>query len=135
MEASKHLSKATRLENTMRKLELGDDCETIIENCMLAGTHLVNAALHKAKLSEADIIHSHLMAVDRVKGLIIAPSFAVTQGDLKTAFGALQKIEFVRPEFVRGDGQCDSALASDILRQYDLLKRSCYAVLGLESAR
>lgn len=116
----------------MRKLSLADDCETIIENRMLAGTRLINAALHHAEVSEADIIHSDLLAVDRSKGLAIAPSFNIVQAKLKTAFSALQKIESVRPDFIRRDRGCGS-LASEILSRYELLKQSCFSVvLGLD---
>lgn len=135
MEASKHLSKAQRLENSMRKLSPAEDCETIIENCMLAGTHLINAALHKIKVSEADIIHSDLLAIDRAKGLAIAPGFDIVQAELKTAYSALQKIESVRPDFIRGDGECGSALAEEMLGQYEALKQCCFSLLGLDAAR
>lgn len=135
MEASKHLGKAARLEQTMRKLGPAEDCETIIENCMLAGTHLLNAALHKVNVCEADLIHSDLLAIDRAKGLAIAPRLEIVHAELKTAFSALQKIEAVRPDFIRGDRECSSALATEILGQYELLKRSCFALLGPEAAR
>jgi hypothetical protein len=134
MEPTKHLDKAARLEKTMRKLDHAEDCETIIENCMLAGTHLLNAALHDAKVSEADLIHSDLLAIDRVKGLAIAPRFEIVQPELRAAFSALQKIESVRPEFIRGERQCTAALAAETLDQYELLKRSC-AALGEPGAK
>lgn len=129
MEPSDHLKKAARLEDTMRKLSAADDGETIIENCMLAGTHLVNAALHHARVSEADIIHSDLLAIDRKKGLAIAPGFPVERAELKAAFEALAKIESVRPAYIRGNRDCTAALATEILQAYDRLKTSCFAVL------
>lgn len=129
MEPSDHLKKAARLEDTMRKLSAADDGETIIENCMLAGTHLVNAALHHARVSEADIIHSDLLAIDREKGLAIAPAFPIERAELKVAFQALARIESVRPEYIRGHRDCSAALAAEILQAYDRLKKSCFAVL------
>ena len=128
MDPKKHLDKAARLEKTMRKLDPAEDGETIIENCMLAGTHLLNAALHHVKVSEADLIHSDLLAIDRAKGLAIAPRFEIVRPELRAAFAALQKIESVRPEFIRGERDCTSGLATEILGQYDLLKQSCAAL-------
>jgi hypothetical protein len=129
MESADHLKKAARLEDTMRKLDMAKDGETIIENCMLAGTHLVNAALHHSGASAADIIHSDLLAIDRRKGLAIAPTFVIEHAELKVAFEALGKIEGVRPEYIRGPSDCTAKLAADIMEAYDVLKKSCFVIL------
>lgn len=131
MESTKHVSKAMRIENTLKKLNPLEDCETIIENCMLAGTHLINAALHHLKVSEADILHSDMTRVDRSKLVVIPIQFEIDRNELKTAFSALKKIESVRPEFIRGDREC-SSVAMDTLGQYLLLKENCLTLLGIQ---
>jgi hypothetical protein len=131
VEPTKHVSKAMRIENTMKKLNPLDDCETIIENCMLAGTHLINASLHHLKISETDILHSDMVKVDRSKLVVIPILFQIDSIELKTAFNALRKIEAVRPEFIRGDREC-SSVAMETLGQYLLLKENCLTLLGIQ---
>ncbi|MGD9944649.1 MAG: hypothetical protein AB7L76_23690 [Burkholderiaceae bacterium] len=95
MSPEQHLAKAERILKAMDKLTEAD-FEMVIEASMLAGTHLLNAALHRMKLTEAgdDVMHAeYLSSAIRTKTTLIA-------GPLVEA---LQAIEEMRPFYVRGD--------------------------------
>jgi len=67
-----------------------------IEAAMLAGTHLMNMALHQVGVtsSDADALHAeYLTGAQRVKADLLAPGLV----DL------LYEIEMLRPTYVRGD--------------------------------
>ena len=62
MKIEHHIRKARKFESTIGKLDFHEDYETIIEDYMLAASHLINAALHKlGKLKiEKDVKHNQL---------------------------------------------------------------------------
>ncbi|QGP90995.1 hypothetical protein MGLY_03180 [Neomoorella glycerini] len=94
MRVEDHIAKAKRIEDTMmQKLDLKEDYETVIENCMLAGTHLLNAVLHKLGITEDnfDLLHSDKPKLDRQVDPEVAEIMA-----------AMKYIEDLRPYHVRG---------------------------------
>ncbi len=61
MRIADHVTKARRIEKTMkRKLDRDADYEIFVETCMLAGTHWLNALLHKLAITaeSSDLLHS-----------------------------------------------------------------------------
>jgi len=63
---------------------------------MLAGTHWLNAALHRLGATEtnADVFHTYLLTINEFRRLSVADA-ALMQ--------ALAEIEDLRPPFVRGN--------------------------------
>lgn len=97
-------------------MTLHDDYETIIEICMLAGTHYLNAALHDVKLTTevGDLLHS-----DKPEINFQIPSW------LQPAFVSMKFIEDLRPPFVRGAEPFDVKYAERCLREYRAVKELC----------
>ena len=90
-----HQSKAERIERSMQKL--GDsDYEAMIEATMLAGSHWLNFACHRMKLTAVpnDIMHAeYLNGVQRVEISLQSPEL----------LRAMDEIEAYRAGYVRGD--------------------------------
>lgn len=77
----------------IRKLDRDADYEIFVEACMLAGTHWLNALLHKLSITQegADLLHSD------------KPPLPVTPGaELQPYFAAMKLIEDLRPDYLRG---------------------------------
>jgi hypothetical protein len=89
-----HVTKARRIEKTMkRKLDRDADYEIFVETCMLAGTHWLNALLHKLAITaeSSDLLHSD-------KPPLPGPIAA----ELQPYFAAMKLIEDLRPGYLRG---------------------------------
>lgn len=97
MTPEQHEAVANRIEASMRHCG-PDDYEMLIEGAMLAGTHRINALMHRlqATRAEADVMHSYLLTVNEFDRLTVAHP---------AAMGALRTIEKMRPAYVRGDWQ------------------------------
>lgn len=94
MRITDHVTKARRIEETMnRKLDRDADYEIFIEACMLAGTHWLNALLHKLSITKesSDLLHS-----DK------PPLPAPVSAELQPYFAAMKLIEDLRPGYLRG---------------------------------
>lgn len=90
-----HRAKAESIERSLSRCAVAD-YETVIEGCMLAGTHWFNMALHQAGVlpRDKDAMHSEfLTARQRRKVAVLLP----------TALAALDMIESFRTPYVRGD--------------------------------
>ncbi len=76
-----------------RKLDRDADYEIFVEACMLAGTHWLNALLHKLAITAegADLLHSDKPPL---------PGPVATE--LKPYFAAMKLIEDLRPGYLRG---------------------------------
>lgn len=95
MRTETHRAKAESIERSLGRLSVAD-YEVVIEACMLAGTHWLNIALHRAGLSapERDAMHAEFMsAAERRKANVAMPN----------ALAALDAIEALRTTHVRGD--------------------------------
>jgi hypothetical protein len=94
MRIADHVTKALRIEETMnRKLDRDADYEVFVEACMLAGTHWLNAVLHKLAITSegSDLLHSD------------KPPLPVPPGpELRPYFAAMKFIEDLRPGYLRG---------------------------------
>lgn len=101
MKTSDHVIKAQRIESTMiSKLDPDADYEVYVEACMLAGTHLLNAVLHRYSITDesSDLLHSDKPALS----VSVPP-------DLKPLFAAMRFIEDLRPGYLRGTTVWDPA--------------------------
>ena len=95
MTADEHRTKAAAIERSLARCTTAD-YETVIEACMLAGTHWFNIALHRAGVlpPPRDAMHAEFLSgVERRKARIHVPA----------ALAALDEIEALRTPFVRGD--------------------------------
>lgn len=95
MRIDAHLAKAQSIERSLGRCGMAD-YETVIEACMLAGTHWLNIILHRALLSaqECDAMHVEFMSIaERRKAAVVIPD----------ALRALETIEALRTMHVRGD--------------------------------
>ncbi len=95
MRVDEHRAKANSIERSLSRCT-AHDYETIIEACMLAGTHWFNIALHEARLAppDHDALHAEFLSgADRRKARIL----------IRDALAALDEIEALRTPYVRGD--------------------------------
>jgi hypothetical protein len=95
MRIDAHRAKAQSIERSLGRCSAAD-YETVIEACMLAGTHWLNILLHRTRLSapECDAMHAEFMTVaERRKAAVVIPD----------ALRALDTIEALRTTHVRGD--------------------------------
>jgi hypothetical protein len=90
-----HRARARRIERSLAKCAL-DDFEMKIEGAMLAGTHWLNASLHRMGVTapQNDVFHTYLLTVNEFRRLSLADQGAIN---------ALVEIEDMRPAFVRGN--------------------------------
>jgi hypothetical protein len=94
MNPEEHVQKADRILASARKLASGD-YEMAIEAAMLAGTHLLNALLHRHSITDPadDVLHAEYMTVAlRTRVRLEFPGVVES----------LDSIEQARPFFVRG---------------------------------
>jgi len=110
MKTNQHAERAERVIRSMKKLEAGE-YEMLIEGAMIAGTHLFNACLHRLGITDEqdDVMHAeYLTGHLRIKIRLLEPGLVEL----------LDKIEQLRPAYVRGDfdngevaaGRCTRAL-------------------------
>lgn len=116
MTPEQHETVALRIEATLRRLQ-PDDYEMLIEGAMLAGTHRVNALMHRLQATrpEIDVMHSYLLTVNEFDRLCVAHP---------TAMGALRVIEKMRPAHVRGNWQGGPQAGRDALAQLQHIRQA-----------
>lgn len=94
MKIKEHIEKARRIDATMAgKLNRDQDYELVLEGYMLAGTHWLNAILHKYGVTAegCDLLHSNKPVLE-----IPIPE------PLRPLFEAMRYIEDLRPGYLRG---------------------------------
>jgi hypothetical protein len=101
---------AQRIERSLAKCGPAD-YEMMIEAAMLAGTHWLNAALHRSGVTgeASDVFHTYLLTINEYRRLSVADAGLVA---------ALAEIEDIRPPFVRGNcagGERAAARALELL--------------------
>lgn len=115
MRIADHVTKAKRIEDTMiRKLDPDADYEIYVEACMLAGTHLLNAVLHKYAVTDdgSDLLHSDKPALG-----------APAQSELRPLFDAMKFIEDLRPGYLRGTTAWDQDHGRQCAERFNQVKR------------
>lgn len=95
MTPDEHRAKALRIERSLLKCGVLD-VEMTIEGAMLAGTHWLNANLHRRDVTapDNDVFHTYLLTVNEYRRLSVADDLSMK---------ALSEIEDLRPPFVRGN--------------------------------
>ncbi len=128
MKIEHHLKKFRRFENTISKLDYGEDYETMIEDFMLASSHLINAAMHKMeKLKvEKDIKHNQLYGFLINEKLLNEKSEEVAE--------LILGIEQLRPSHVYGKGE-NGKTAKEARKLFDSIKKICFDILGVGNER
>jgi hypothetical protein len=101
---------AQRIERSLAKCGPADH-EMKIEGAMLAGTHWLNAAMHRMGVTgaETDVFHTYLLTINEFRRLQVADEALVA---------ALAEIEDLRAPFVRGNragGESAAELALALL--------------------
>lgn len=129
MRTREHIVKTRRLEATMGRMDEADDFEMIIEICMLAGTHLLNAALHAEGVSHGHQDQSH---TDRppLTFLNKEPSDMLQQG-----MKALAYVEGLRKTYVRGGEPYDADVARKCLDSYRECRACFMDIVGSRADR
>jgi len=95
MDIEQHIAMARRIEASLEKCTT-NDYEMKIEAAMLAGTHWLNALLHRVDATPAqqDVFHTYLLTVNEFRRLAVAA---------EEPLQALAGIENARAPFVRGN--------------------------------
>src|SRR5262245_39176910 len=122
MRIQDHVEKARRIEATMTgKLDRDGDYELVLEGYMLAGTHLLNAILHKLAVTKEDfdLLHSD-------KPVLEAP----VETRLQPFFAAMRYIEDLRPGYLRGLKPWRTEDGKGCAEMYEKVKRLAEQVLG-----
>jgi len=93
MKIEEHIDKCTRIERSAAKFNWDADYEMSVEACMLAGTHLLNTALHGIGLTSegSDLLHS-----DKPKLDVAVPA------EIAEMMRKLKQIEDLRSGYLRG---------------------------------
>jgi hypothetical protein len=118
---SDHVNKVRRVEKTMtKKLDPNGDYETSVEAYMLAGTHLLNAILHKLSITKegSDLLHSDKPALD-----VPIPA------ELQQVFSAMKFIEDLRPNYLRGTKVWNASDGKQCMERYRSVKAFAERVL------
>ena len=116
-----HVSKAYRIEQTMlNKLDRDQDYEIFVEACMLAGTHLLNAILHKYSVTTeaADLLHSDKPQLE-----------TAVKPELQSLFAAMKYIEDLR-RYLRGARAWDIEDGNKCIGSYQQVKGVAKKALG-----
>jgi len=119
-----HRAKAERITRSMRKLN-DSDYETVIEACMLAGSHWLNFACHKMELTSpsTDIMHAeYLNGIHRIEISLRTPAL----------LQAIDEIESHRAGFVRGNLDGGEQVAARCRGLLNLIQREASAAKPLK---
>jgi len=126
MTNDEHTAKALGIERSLARCTTSD-FETVIEACMLAGTHWFNIVLHRTGVApvERDAMHAEFLSgADRRKAQVLLP----------TALAALDAIEAIRTPFVRGDLDGGERAAQRALDHLAELRRAAGETSGTPAA-
>jgi hypothetical protein len=124
MRPREHILKAERLEASLRKLNSADDFEMVIELCVLAATHLFNAALHVEGVTHGHSDQSHTVRPP-MEYHRKSPSDAISKG-----MDALSYLEKLRPVYVRGGAPFEQEVADACLQNFADAKQIFFDVIG-----
>jgi hypothetical protein len=126
MKIEHHIRKARKFESTIGKLDFHEDYETIIEDYMLAASHLINAALHKlGKLKiEKDVKHNQLF------GFLTNELIP----EIKSVPEMINNLEQLRPSHVYGKDE-NGTTAKKAQEYYQNIKSIVIIILGDSNER
>lgn len=120
------MRKVKKFENTIAKLDLEEDYETIIEDYLLAASHLINAVLHKlGKLRlEKDVKHNQLY------GFLCSEQIH----KLESIKESINNLEQLRPSHVYGKGE-NGDTAKKAKDYFEDIKKIALQIIGDEYER
>jgi hypothetical protein len=122
MKPQDHVTKARRIEATIvAKLDFDRDYELCLEGYMLAGTHYLNAVLHKRGVTREQFDLSH---TDRPR--LDAP----IDETLRPLFEALRQVEDLRPDYLRGNKTWNAEDGRRCRESYEQVRRLAEKALG-----
>lgn len=124
MRPREHVLKAARLEATLGRLDRSDDAEMIIEVCMLAATHFLNAALHVRGVTHGHSDQSHTNRPP-LSSFRKSPDTAIEEAMAPLAF-----IESLRPVYVRGGEVCGADVAERCLVSFEEARARFMEIIG-----
>jgi hypothetical protein len=119
MNPADHLSKAQRVERSMRKLAAGTDYLAIVDGALIAGYHWGNALLHRHGVLPDD---EHANTPSK----LTAGIEALPQG-ARPAFRAFAELEQLRSDYVRSPSRYAVGLEERVWRALDAMKRAATA--------
>jgi hypothetical protein len=127
MNVDAHRAKAEAIEQSLSRCTV-TDYETVIEACMLAGTHWFNIALHTRGLvaTDHDAMHAEFLTVGQRRRIDCV---------LPAALAALDTIESFRTPYVRGDLPGGAHAAQRALESLAELKGAAMHGRSLEPRR
>jgi len=119
MDIDSHIGMARSIEASLRKCADGD-YEMKIEGAMLAGTHWLNALLHRLRATppSQDVMHTYLLTVNEFRRLQVTAQDAVQ---------ALAAIEDARPPYVRGNHPGGERAAQQALDSLAVIRAAALA--------
>ena len=125
MNIEAHRSKAESIERSLSRCTVAD-YETVVEGCMLAGTHWFNIALHRTGLlpDDQDAMHAEFLTVAQRRKVAIG---------LPAALAALDVIEWLRAPYVRGDLEGGEQAAERALASLAALRHAALQSLSPSS--
>jgi hypothetical protein len=93
MKIKDHINRSKRIEHSAGKFIRDADYEMFVEACMLAGTHLLNAVLHRSgiTLDDYDLLHSDKPPLD-----------TAVPAEIAEMMRKLKEIEDLRSGYLRG---------------------------------
>ncbi len=118
MRVETHKKEIKRFEKTIAKLDYEEDSETLIEDYMLAASHLINAAMHKLGTlkEDKDIKHNQIFGFLKRENLL--------KGKSEEVSSLIQEIEQLRPSYVCGKGENGDA-AKKAEEAFNKIKKVC----------
>lgn len=121
MKIEEHIDKCTRIERSAAKFSRDADYEMFVEACMLAGTHLLNAALHEIGITpdSSDLLHS-----DKPKLDVMVPA------EISEMMQRLKQIEDLRSGYLRGNAPWQPAHGDLCARNMESLHANVKSLLS-----
>lgn len=122
MQIDHHITIARRIEASLKKCA-NTDYEMKIEAAMLAGTHWLNALLHRLATThpEQDVFHTYLLVINEFRRLAVAANAPIH---------ALAQIEDSRVPFVRGNQPGGEQGAERALELLSVIRAAALAVVS-----
>lgn len=117
-----HRRKAERVSRTILRLDPRADHEMIIDGTMIAASQWINYALHRMGVTrpDFDIMHAYFVTGFERQHYALAASPRLVD--------ALEAIEAIRPQYVRGDAKGGAGAARRALAILARLKRTALAL-------
>jgi hypothetical protein len=124
MRIREHILKARRLAASLGRLDPVEDYEMVIDLRMLTATHLFNAAMHTEGITPVHADHGH-STNPPLDSYLKKPSMEIRDGS-----AALEEIEHLRPDYVRGGAPYHAEAMERCLIAYEKAMTCFENVLG-----